>query len=259
MYPYLWEEVLGYSVPMYNLMIAIGLFCMMVYVAWRFEKIDGFSRKETNRLLIFIAISLGAALLVSWLSDGIAHTIHEGELAFGSITFLGGLIGGLVAFVLLVRFGYKEEKAKLPQILNTVIVGVVLAHAWGRIGCTMAGCCYGIETDSWLGMSFPSGASGNVPVYPTQLFEAIFLFIFFVVLHKVKLFRGKEFSIYLIGYGLWRFLIEFIRGDDRGEFLTFIHGATQDYPTPAQWFSLLMIVLGIILLIRQAKKEKVHA
>jgi len=254
MYPYLLPEILGYNIPMYNLMIAIGLFFLMAYVANRFEKVDGFTRKETNKLLIFIAISLGAALLISFLSDGLFHSLHEGELAFGSITFIGGLIGGLVCFILLVRFMDKKHLKKLPNILNTVIVGVVLAHAFGRVGCTLAGCCYGIPTDSFLGMAFPYGESGNIPVYPTQLFEAIFLFILFFVLNKVKVFRNIEFSVYLIGYGTWRFLIEFIRGDDRGEFLSFIQGTYSNYPTPSQYLSLILIGIGIFLLINRKKK-----
>lgn len=255
MYPYLLPEWLGYNIPMYNLLIAVGLFFMMVFVANRFEKIDGFTRKETNKLLVFIAVSLGAALLISYLSDGLFHSLHEGELAFGTITFLGGLVGGLVCFILLVKFLDKEHLKRLPNILNTLIIGVVLAHAFGRIGCTMAGCCYGIPTDSFLGMSFPYGASGNIPVYPTQLFEAIFLFILFFLLNKVKAFRNIEFSVYLIGYGVWRFLIEFIRGDDRGEFLTFFQGQYSNYPTPSQYLSIVLIGLGIYLLVRSRRKK----
>lgn len=234
-------------------MIMIGLFFMMLYVANRFEKVDGFTRQEANKILILIGISLVAALGISWLSDGIFHSLHEGESAFGSITFLGGLVGGLVAFLLLVKFSKPPIKEKMPEILNTVIVGVVLAHAFGRIGCTMAGCCYGIPTDSFLGVSFPSGESGGVPVYPTQLYESIFLFIFFFLLNKVKSFKGKEFIVYLIGYGVWRFLIEFIRGDDRGGFLTIVQGTYSNFPTPAQYISILMIGLAVFLLIRRKK------
>jgi phosphatidylglycerol:prolipoprotein diacylglycerol transferase len=257
MYPYLWKEVLGYTVPMYNLMIAIGIFFMLVYVARRFEKTDGFSRKEANKLLIFIAISLGAALFISYLSDGIFHSIEEGESAFGSITFLGGLIGGLVCFILLIKLGDKEHKNQLPKILNTIITGVVLAHAFGRIGCTMAGCCYGIPTDSFLGVSFPSGESNGVVVYPTQLFESIFLFGLFFALNKVKSFKNIEFEVYLIGYGTWRFLIEFIRGDDRGEFLSFIKGTYSNFPTPSQYFSVILIAIGIYLLVKNKKRKMI--
>lgn len=259
MYPFLLPDSLGYTVPMYNLMIAIGLFFMMVYVAWRLEKIDGFTRKETNKLLTYIVGSLIAALAVSWISDGIFHTLHEGELAFGSITFLGGLIGGLVCFVLLVKVADKDLKAKLPTVLNTVIVGVVLAHAFGRIGCTLAGCCYGIPTDSFLGLVFPYGESGGIAVYPTQLFESIFLFLFFIALNKVTLFKGKEFPVYLIGYGVWRFLVEFIRGDDRGEFLTIIRGTYSNYPSPAQYLSIVLIGVGIYMLIRAKKLAQKQA
>jgi len=256
MYPFLLPDIFGYNIPLYNLMIAVGIFFMLLYVGNRFEKVDGFTRQEANTLLIYIAISLAGALGFSWLSDGVFHSLHEGEAAFGSITFLGGLIGGLVAFVLLISFGNKKFKPKLLPILNTLIVGVVLAHAFGRIGCTFAGCCYGIPTESFLGMSFPYGESGGIPVYPTQLFEAVFLFIFFFVLDRAKSFKGIEFEAYLIGYGAWRFLIEFIRGDDRGEFLTIIRGTYSNFPTPAQYISVIMFVIAAVMLMKKKKSNK---
>ena len=135
--------------------------------------------------------------------------------------------------------------------MNTIIVGVVLAHAFGRIGCYFAGCCYGIPTESFLGVVFPYGhahtAFPGIALFPTQLFEAAFLFALFIVLNVVKKVENKEVEVYLLGYGLWRILLEFIRGDDRGSFFPFISTQYNQFPTPSQYLSLLMILFGLYL------------
>ena len=100
MYPFLLPEVFNYTFPMYDLMLMIGIFAMFKYVIHRFEKHNGFTNKQTYRLVVILAASLVFALIFSYLFDGVFHSIKEGELTFGSITFLGGLIGGLSAFLL---------------------------------------------------------------------------------------------------------------------------------------------------------------
>jgi phosphatidylglycerol:prolipoprotein diacylglycerol transferase len=146
------------------------------------------------------------------------------------------------------------------KIMNTIIVGVVLAHAFGRVGCYFAGCCFGIPTESFLGVIFPFGHAShvypNTPVFPTQLFEAFFLIVLFVILNKVKKFKGFEIEVYVIGYGVWRILIEFIRGDDRGSLFTLFTTEYNVFPTPSQFLSLLMILFGVYLLYRKAQKTK---
>ena len=260
MYPFLFPELFNYTVPMYDLLIIIGVFLMLIYVAYRFEKNDGFTRQQTNRILILLVISLLFALLFSFLLDGVFHSIQEGELSFGSINFLGGLIGGFASFLVLMKYFYKDDNKDMKKIANTVITGVVLAHAFGRIGCFCAGCCFGIPTESFLGVVFPHGHAHDLypgaSVYPTQLFEAAFLFILFFVLNQVKFFRHKEVEAYLVGYGIWRILIEFIRGDDRGVLLPLFSTQYNVFPTPSQLMSFFMILLGIYLVIQHRNKAK---
>jgi len=257
MYPFLLPESFGYNAPMYDIMIMIGIFVMLAYVARRFEIRDGYTRKQTNKILALIVVSLAFALLISYLVDGIFHTIAEGEPAFGSVTFIGGLAGGLVTFIILMKYFYKDENKDMKKILNTVITGVVIAHAFGRIGCLLAGCCFGIPTDSFLGVIFPHGhaaeAFPDTKIFPTQLFESAFLFLLFFLLNKVKSFRNIELEVYLIGYGIWRFLIEFIRGDDRGSLFGFITTEYNVFPTPSQYLSLIMILIGAYLITKKKK------
>jgi len=249
MYPFFWEEVFGYNIAMYDLMITIGILGLLIYVSRRFDGSDGYLRKNSNRLLTYLAISLGVALATSYLFDGIFHSIAEGEATFGTITFIGGLMGGLASFILLVKYAYHAEDKNLLKILNTVIVGVVLAHAFGRIGCYLAGCCYGIPSESFLGVDFHAGLSEG-HVLPTNLYESIFLFGLFAALNLVKKFKNREFSVYLIAYGTFRFLIEFIRGDNRGSLFGFIQTTYNTYPTPSQYLSLIMIGIGVYLLVK---------
>lgn len=258
MYPYLLPDIFGTAVPLYDIMIVIGIFFMFFYITNRFDKIEGFSKKQTNLLLIILSVSLVFALLFSYVFDGIFHSIKEGELSFGTITFFGGLIGGVFAFLILLKLFYKAENRDIRKIMNTIITGVVLAHAFGRIGCFFAGCCYGIPTESFLGVDFPSNhishtLFGDTEIFPTQLFEAFFLFMLFIALNKIKRLKSFEIETYMIAYGIWRFLIEFIRGDDRGNLFSLISTQYNEYPTPSQFISILMILFGIYLLRRRKK------
>ncbi len=259
MYPYLLPEIFKYTIPMYDLMIVIGVVLMIFYVANRFEKDNGYTRKQANKLLVLIGASLLIALISSFLIDGIFHSIKEGELTFGSLTFLGGLIGGIAAFLILLKYFFKEDNKDVKQIMNSIIPGIVLAHAIGRIGCFFAGCCFGIPTESFLGVIFPHGHAHDLypdtSIYPTQLIESFFLFSLFISLNYIKGLKYKEVETYLIGYGIFRILIEFIRGDDRGSFLSFISTEYNVFPTPSQYMSLLMIILGVYLLYRSHKKN----
>jgi phosphatidylglycerol:prolipoprotein diacylglycerol transferase len=261
MYPFLFPELFGYTIPMYDLLVFLGLFFMLIYVVKRFDQQDGFTKKQTNRIVLLIVGSLIFALAFSFLLDGIFHSIQEGEWTFGTVSFLGALVGGIGAFLLLMKFFYKDDNKDMKKIMNTLITGVVLAHAIGRIGCFCAGCCYGIPTNSFLGVVFPHGhAHDTFPgesIFPTQLFEAGFLFILFILLNKVQSFKHREVEVYLVGYGLWRIAIEFIRGDDRGVFLRLIETQYNVFPTPSQVISLLMIILGSFLIYRHIQQPKV--
>lgn len=260
MYPFLFPELLGTYVPMYDLLILIGVFIMMIYVIHRLDHRVGFTKLQTYRIVILIVISLVSALGFSLLLDGIFHSIKEGKLTFGSVSFLSALIGGFITFLILVKYFIKEEKKDLKKIADTLIMGVILAHAVGRIGCFCAGCCFGIPTESYLGVLFPHGqAHALYPgehVYPTQLFEAGFLFILFMVLNGISYFKGKELEFYMIGYGIWRFMIEFVRGDNRGILIRLFETNYNVFPTPSQFMSLILIILGLFMVYRNINKTK---
>ena len=129
----------------------------------------------------------------------------------------------------------------INDILIIAPACITLAHGLGRIGCFFAGCCYGVETDSIFGVKFPH-LDHNV--YPTQLYEAMFLIILTAILSLLAFKYKNKYTmpIYLASYGVFRFLIEFLRGDDRGAFLFGII-------SPSQVFSIICLVISVGLTI----------
>ena len=127
-----------------------------------------------------------------------------------------------------------------------------LAHAIGRIGCFFAGCCHGAETDAWYGVQMNT-LEGIKTVVPVQLFEASFLFLLSAIL--LWLFIKKPNRIPLMPsycgcYGIWRFCIEFFRGDYRGN-------SPIEFLSPSQFIALLLLIISIIYFtVWRLKKKK---
>jgi phosphatidylglycerol:prolipoprotein diacylglycerol transferase len=147
----------------------------------------------------------------------------EGAVGNGS-GYYGGFIGGVFAVALVARF----KKRPGLQVLDGVVAPLPLGFAVGKIGCFLAGCCYGPR--SAAGVSFRSGSlcfetqrkagesvrQESLPVAPTQLVEmglGILLFIGLLLLQRRSKRPGDVFAAYVLGYSVWRFVIEFFRDD----------------------------------------------
>jgi phosphatidylglycerol:prolipoprotein diacylglycerol transferase len=152
---------------------------------------------------------------------------------------------------------YARRKKYSPLTLaDMCALPLLIGQAFGRLGCFSAGCCYGKPTASIFGVTFRhenSLAPLFMPLHPTQLYEfagdMVLFFVGYELLKKYPAGRGKLTAFYLIGYGALRFLIEFLRGDDRGFRLQNLY--------PSQWIALLSIFSGIIVFL--ALKGKKHA
>lgn len=207
--------------------------------------------------IISIAAGFGGAILFYLIYDLFKYNFKLPAGYSPGMTFLGGLIVGVAAFLLLVKLWGKKHpdvKSKVWIIFRAVAPCVLIAHAFGRIGCFCAGCCYGQEISGFPGIVFPAGSepasalNGGeaVKVIPTQLIEAIFLFALFALCFHKK-FTDKSAIIYLFGYGIFRFVIEFFRADPRGAFL---FGAL----SPSQVICIGMLIIGAGLLYLDIKK-----
>ena len=158
----------------------------------------------------------------------------------GGITFMGGLVGGAVFFIVCTLLHKdKSVRAEFPLIADIAAPVILVAHGFGRIGCFFGGCCYGKVTDSIFGINYPVDGIWQ-PRFPTQLYEALFCFIafavFMVVLLKTEK-RGLLIAVYAASYSLFRFLVEFLRDDYRG-------GANIGI-SPSQVQSILLIFVAI--------------
>lgn len=226
---------------MYGLMIAIGIlacFCVLY--------LYGKKRKIEERFVDFLFYNAIASIAVGFFSAALFQAVYDyiedpsqGFSLAGKFTFIGGLIGGVGCFLIIYFLFRKKYKARLVDVLSIAPCCILVAHAFGRVGCFFAGCCYGKPTDSFWGVQFP-----HLPykVHPTQLYEATFLFVLFAICFILiwkKNFK-HNMSLYLIAYGIFRFLIEYLRGDHRGELFGGI--------SPSQFWSILMVALGIALI-----------
>ena len=255
-------NALFWTVHMYGIMIAVGvLACFaLLYLFGKLLKIDP---KFTDFVFYngVVAIVLGfltAALFQAFYNylENPAGGFHLGQ----GITFIGGLIGGAASFLIGYFLLGRNTKTKiryqsdLTDLLQYAPCCILIAHGFGRLGCFFAGCCYGRVTDSFLGVRFPVGSPpayahpeydaaghiiGSQPVHPTQLYEAAFLFILCAVLAFLILkFRFRQaMPLYLVAYGIFRFLIEYVRDDDRGAFIGSL--------SPSQFWSIIMIAIGV--------------
>ncbi len=248
MLPYIY--VFGVTIPMYGLMAVVG-FGAAFLLLWFHAKRWGSKRNDVFFAAIYAIIGavLGAKLLYLIVDF---ETVIQYPMAFlrGGAVFYGGVIGGVLGGWIYTRI----YKISFVEVFDTVAPSIALGHAFGRIGCFCAGCCYGRETDSIFGVVFPEGSSApsGVSLLPTQLFESAFLLVLAVVLtivlRRAKR-RGFTAGLYLILYGAWRIFIECFRADPRGALLGM---------STSQFISIFIIAGGILLIIfgdKIAKRE----
>ena len=245
------------KISSYTLMLIIGLIGYLICTILIVENVEKIERKASNRLLIISIFGFIALGVFAFIFNSIFHSIEEGKIVIGGITWLGGVVGAFpITIWLIYKYGYKA-KGNALCLFNFLIPGIVLAHGFGRIGCFLGGCCFGQVTDSIFGIKFPEGSlaaltypsssGGSLPVLPTQLFEAIFEFVLFaIMLIGYKKLKSYNLSVYFMSYGIFRFVLEFFRGDDRG--------STGFFLSPSQFLSILVIVAGVLLILYQKNK-----
>ena len=138
-------------------------------------------------------------------------------LSFEGFVVYGGIIGAVITLYLYC----KVKKLDLLLYLDLMVPSVALAQAFGRGGCFLAGCCYGRETDSCLGVVFTNSAyaPNGVKLLPTQLIMSAGDFLLMAILlwySRKERIKGRTAMLYLILYSLGRFAVEFLRNDNRG-------------------------------------------
>lgn len=236
------------NVHMYGIMISVGILAAFAALHFYGKKVG-----LTQKLIDFIFYTGVAVIVFGFFTSALFQSLYDyiedpskGFKITGDITFIGGLIGGAVLFLIIYACYRKKLDMKLSSALPTIACCITVGHGFGRVGCFFAGCCYGKETDFFLAVKFPKLPN---PVHPTQLYEAAFLFLLFGVLSYLTLkkkYRGG-FAVYLCSYAVFRFLVEFIRDDHRGELVAGI--------SPSQFWSIGMFLIGVIMFIVYATRK----
>lgn len=246
------------EISMYAIMALLGILSSGFYViqVCKRRKID-----DTNIITMLVFAGLGMfigghllygitqinliKIFITHLHKitGFKHLIRCLYEIFGGSVFYGGLIGGMIASYLYA----KKCKMNIKEVFNLVVPIIPLFHFFGRLGCFLVGCCYGIESN--IGFTYTHSMvpiADNVCRFPIQLVESSFNLILFIVLAVFsykKIFEGKLVYLYFIAYPIARFIFEFFRGD---MYRGFLFGLST-----SQIISIILLLIVIILLLRE--------
>lgn len=232
----------------YGLMIGIGFLCCVLMGVQRAKKHDMDRNAAIDIALLGVFIGfLGAKILYvivefdRFLKSPMAVLGSEGFVVYG------GIVSGVIAVIIYCRV----RKLRFLDYFDLLAPSISVAQGFGRIGCFLAGCCYGRETSSALGVVFPEGslAPSGVPLLPTQLFSAAgdFVIMFLcLALYKRRRHSGDIGALYLLLYGLGRFAIEFFRSDDRG-----VVGSL----STSQFISIFIVIAAIVMFLFNRRRD----
>ena len=242
----------------YSVMIALGFIVAMGLCLLRAKKknVDGDVITDIG-LVGVIAGFVGAKILYIIVSYKELFTNPKNVIGFPAIfsgfVAYGGIIFGFGAILVYAKI----KKINALEYLDFVIPFIAMIQGFGRVGCFLAGCCYGGPTDSFLGVTFPSPhAMAGIKVWPTQLFSAAGDFaicgILLLLSMKIKK-KGIISVLYVILYAIGRFIVEFFRADPRGA-LNLGSGTL----STSQFISLLVlpVAIGAAVIINLPKESK---
>lgn len=174
--------------------------------------------------------------------------VYAFNMVFGGSVFYGGLIGAVFVFFLYTKI----KKLSFGDYSDIGAMSVPLFHFFGRIGCFLSGCCYGVEWEHGITYTHSLVESANgVPRLPVQLIEAglnLLLFLFLFYLYKRGKASHKILALYLLIYPVYRFILEFFRGDSYRGFLFGL--------STSQIISIILFVCAVVSLVIMSFKEK---
>lgn len=242
----------------YGIAYALGflLAAVVIYLVGKRWKM----RFDLNSICIviicaMIGVIIGGRLGYVILYNGAFYAANPLEIfnfANGGMSFHGGLIGALLAGIVAAKL------IKMPylSLVDVAIIGVPIGLFFGRCANFVNGELWGAPTDLPWGVIF-GGAAGIVPRHPSQLYEALlegvvlFMVLIVLSLKRPPFPRGTYLGTFLLGYGIFRFLVEFIRQPDVQ--IGYLFG---DWFTMGQLLSLPLVAIGIILLIYASVTRK---
>ncbi len=248
MFPILFE--LGdWPVYSYGVLLAVAYLAalQLAVVRARRQGIDG-ARVMDLGIYLIIAALVGAKLMLV-VVDFNYYLAQPREIL--SLFRAGGVFyGGLIAAVAVALWLVRRYGLSMWTTADLFAPGIALGHVIGRFGCLLAGCCYGRPTDVPWAITFtdPAAAANvgtplGIPLHPTQLYDAGAELLIMVLLlateRRGRTFAGRTFWLYILLYGVSRFIIEFYRGDERGAIMGL---------STSQFISVIAVPLAVAML-----------
>ena len=245
----------GFPIHTYGVLVALGFLAGLGVAAARARK-AGMAPEQINDLGVWLILTgmAGGKLfhivffwpdfLAGWRAEGLA-SLREG------FVFYGGFITASLATVVYTR----RKHLPLMKVADLLAPGVALGHLFGRLGCFFNGCCFGKPCSLPWAVDFPAPHPlHGIPVHPTELYEAagnLLIFCGLLGWERRKRFDGQVWWLYVLSYGILRFVVEFFRGD---------------YPTYyLGWFTLghaiaavmILLALGALMFCHRGSKRPV--
>jgi phosphatidylglycerol---prolipoprotein diacylglyceryl transferase len=210
-----------FTLHTYGVFVAVG-FLVGLVVTVKIGKSQGIPPQQTMDMgfLMIVAAIVGSRLLYVLMNLGyyVERPVDALKLWQGGLVFSGGV----VCVILSVIWYTRRHQLSFWKTADMWAPAMAVGQGIGRIGCFMAGCCYGKPTGSGWGAVFTdphSLAPLNIPLHPTQIYSSVSnLIVFFIllILHKKKSFDGQVFLWLLVLHSTARLFVERFRGDDRG-------------------------------------------
>ncbi len=230
----------GFEIHSFGLMMAIAWIAAAAYLDAEFRR-AGWPRDAVSDVVMWsLAGTLVGArslyLIVeypSWTSDAWSAVFSR-----SGFVYYGGLFGGLAAGIWLVR----RRGLPVRAVADSAAPAMALGLFFGRIGCFLAGDDYGRASDVLWAVTFTDPASLaplGVRLHPTQLYLSLNGLVLFGILHAAlrrRRFEGQVFSLFLMLYSVTRFILEYFRGDPRGQFGPF---------STSQWIGMTVFPAGV--------------
>ena len=253
MHPYIH---LGFvTIPSYGTMIAFAILICGPLGCWRARR-AGLHWEDALAIMAcaFGCAIAGAALMYMLVTYSIQElvtillTLRLPEGGTTGLVFLGGLLAAIPGAFL----GCRITRVRLTDMVSPLLPVIPLGHALGRVGCFLAGCCYGKPTTLPIGVVYQHSYTGvptGIPLLPVQLMEAgllLGIFVLLMTLSSRRLPPLRLMGTYAASYAVCRFLLELLRYDS-------IRGIYFGLST-SQWISIALLIAGLVLLLRPDRR-----
>lgn len=248
----------GLTVFGYGFCILIGVIAAYLHFYFNRKRI-GITEDQISTLILVCGISVfvGGKLFfiledpVSYLSDPSKWMSNLGD---GFVFY-----GSFLVTILALYWWFKRSGFVFWRMMDEVGIGGAFVHGFGKIGCLLAGCCYGLVCEKDAGIVFTDVLSRarplNTPLYPVQIWDATVIFgaiVFMYIWRKYKQYDGQVFMIYSVVYGIGRIVTEEYRGDEARGFLF------DGLLTHSQFIGIIVVVFSLIFHFFSLRKKRME-